>query len=254
MIGRATPGRHPITWISIVLNIFLCHALLASLTTKPPKPELKITSDVSSSPERQTHRRNEAEFGNPSWLNLNKDGSLQMDLTKLPIPDKIPEDSADSFIVDIGTYIPLTNTPNVHHVLRRPQLPCRHETRILFGLKTEPSKRGRVRRAAIRETWGNIAHYSHYPAQVVFLLGITAENQLEHQLEDNDDLLVGDFVDTFHNLTYKDSLFFTWMKHECPSATYAFKGDDDIFVNPFELEKLVLRENERQGRNLLDNW
>ena len=177
-----------------------------------------------------------------------------MDLTKLPIPDIIPEDSADSFIVDIGTYIPLKNTPNVHHVLRRPQLPCRHETRILFGLKTEPSESGRLRRAAIRETWGNYAYYPHYPAQVVFLLGITAENQLEHQLEDDDDLLVGDFVDTFHNLTYKDSLFFTWMKHECPSATYAFKGDDDIFVNPFELEKLVSRENERQGRISLNNW
>ena len=57
-----------------------------------------------------------------------------MDLTKLPIPDTIPEDSADSFIVDIGTYIPLKNTLNVHHVLRRPQLSCRHKTRILFGL------------------------------------------------------------------------------------------------------------------------
>ena len=127
----------------------------------------------------------------------------------------------------------------------------------LFGLKTEPSESGRVRRAAIRETWGNIAHYSHYPAQVVFLLGTTAVDQLEHQLEEEeeeDDLLVGDFVDSFHNLTYKDSLFFTWMKHECPSATYAFKGDDDIFVNPFELEKLVSRENERQGRISLDSW
>ena len=40
------------------------------------------------------------------------------------------------------------------------------------------------------------------------------------------------------------------MKHECPQAEYAFKGDDDTLVNPFELEKLIKEENDRQGKGI----
>ena len=181
-------------------------------------------------------------------LQIHKDDDF--DVTKLPVPDVIPEDSADSFVVDIGTYVPPKNTLQENKVRRRPTKPCRDDTRILIGIKTVPE--GHNRREAIRKTWGNVTHYENFPAQVIFLLGMDSssykQNRAFEKLEKNDDLLVGDFVDSFHNLTYKDSLFLTWMKHECPSATYAFKGDDDTLVNPFELEKLVKEENDRQGR------
>jgi len=172
---------------------------------------------------------------------------IQIDISKMPIPHAIPEDSADLFVIDIGTYVPPVSKLHEHHVRRRPRQPCRNETRILIGLKSAPNSARR--RDAIRKTWGNARHYENYPAQVVFLLGLDsaqAEKKFD-ELEKDDDLLVGDFVDSFHNLTYKDSLFLTWMKHECPSATYVFKGDDDTLVNPFELEKLIKKEDERQA-------
>ena len=36
----------------------------------------------------------------------------------------------------------------------------------------------------------------------------------------------------------------TWIKHECPSSLFVFKGDDDTLVNPFELEKLMTQSIE----------
>ena len=49
------------------------------------------------------------------------------------------------------------------------------------------------------------------------------------------DILLGDFDDSFHNLTYKDSMFFTWARFGCPDLAYIFKGDDDTL--PWDLKK-----------------
>ena len=43
-----------------------------------------------------------------------------------------------------------------------------------------------------------------------------------NDVEDVDDLLIGDFHDSFHNLTYKDSMLVNWVKHDCPSAEVGF--------------------------------
>ena len=44
-----------------------------------------------------------------------------------------------------------------------------------------------------------------------------------NDVEDVDDLLIGDFHDSFHNLTYKDSMLVNWVKHDCPSAEVGFQ-------------------------------
>ena len=94
---------------------------------------------------------------------------------------------------------------------RRPEKPCDEKTKVIIGIKTVPS--GKDRRTAIRETWGNLAHFKNYPAQVVFLLGMESNSVKQNadfkRLERDDDLIVGDFVDSFHNLTYKDSMLLT---------------------------------------------
>ena len=146
----------------------------------------------------------------------------EFDISKLPKPEVIPEDNADSFVIDVGTYIPAENHLYTNAVRRRPEKPCDEKTKVIIGIKTVPM--GKDRRTAIRETWGNLDHFKNYPAQVVFLLGMESHSAKQNaefkRLETNDDLIVGDFVDSFHNLTYKDSMFLTWVKHECPGALY----------------------------------
>ena len=54
-------------------------------------------------------------------------------------------------------------------------------------------------------------------------------NLIDKEIQRYDDALIGDFVDSFHNLTFKDSMLLTWVKEEC-QARFILKGDDDVFV------------------------
>lgn len=82
------------------------------------------------------------------------------------------------------------------------------------------------------ETWGDPKYYSKYPIIRVFMFGHQdfRETYLEHQ--EFNDCLMGDFRDTFQNLTFKDSMVFTWAHKHC-KADYIIKADDDCFFNPW---------------------
>ena len=59
------------------------------------------------------------------------------------------------------------------------------------------------------------------------------------------------FVNNFYKLflwfqAWKDSMFFTWTKYGCESAKHVLKGDDDILINPFELQKFLNTENKTE--------
>ena len=68
--------------------------------------------------------------------------------------------------------------------------------------------------------------------KVVFLLANKNLNQISAEAATYDDILAGDFLDSFHNLTFKDSMLMTWAIEKCPSK-FIFKGDDDILLNPY---------------------
>ena len=62
--------------------------------------------------------------------------------------------------------------------------------------------------------------------KIVFLFGRKDQKKLEPE-KVHDDILIGDFDDSFHNLTFKDSMFLTWAKHNCP-VKFIFKEKDKI--------------------------
>ena len=68
------------------------------------------------------------------------------------------------------------------------------------------------KRRAIRETWGNSEHYKLHPSKLIFLVGIDTNLGKDTSfilLKDEkkfEDILFGDFDDSFHNLTYKGRL------------------------------------------------
>ena len=64
-----------------------------------------------------------------------------------------------------------------------------------------------------------------------------------------DDILFGDFDDSFHNLTYKDSMFFTWARYGCENVDYVFKGDDDTLLRNQNLPE-ILKGRSQVRRNI----
>lgn len=130
------------------------------------------------------------------------------------------------------------------------------------------------RRKAIRQTWGD-THKLHLhleetgysnkglklsgtknsqPLTIkrIFLLAkqdltdrrnVMHQDLLEREAEEYQDILQGDFQDSFRNLTLKDIMFLGWQQIYCPKVQFIFKGDDDVFVNIFNVMRYVESQN-----------
>lgn len=74
---------------------------------------------------------------------------------------------------------------------------------------------------------------------IVFLLGLTNDPVTTARIQQEaimyGDIVQGDFVDSYHNLTHKGVMGYRWITENCPQAKFIVKIDDDVFLNPFKL-------------------
>ncbi|XP_073671455.1 beta-1,3-galactosyltransferase 1 [Paramisgurnus dabryanus] len=107
-------------------------------------------------------------------------------------------------------------------------------------------------RQAIRETWGDENTFGDVRVLTLFLLGFSTEPVLNQMVEQESqifhDILVEDFVDSYHNLTLKTLMGMRWVSSYCPNAQYIMKTDSDIFVNMDNLVFNLLRPNAKPRR------
>ncbi|XP_017293264.1 N-acetyllactosaminide beta-1,3-N-acetylglucosaminyltransferase 2 [Kryptolebias marmoratus] len=107
---------------------------------------------------------------------------------------------------------------------------------LLFAIKSSPGNF--ERRQAVRETWGREGLYrGGVRVRLVFLMGNTAPDDpdvstlLSFEAKHFEDVLQWDFSESLLNLTLKMNLFLKWTVKNCPSLSFVFSGDDDVFVN-----------------------
>lgn len=114
---------------------------------------------------------------------------------------------------------------------------CSGEIYLLMIIKSVATQHDR--REVIRKTWGREQVVKGRRIMTLFLLG-KPSNEAEranHQklVEYEDyiykDILQWDFLDSFFNLTLKETHFLKWFHTYCPRVHYIFKGDDDVFVS-----------------------
>lgn len=94
-------------------------------------------------------------------------------------------------------------------------------------------------RNVIRETWGGQLSSNTQQFRLIFLLGkiqtSATSTQLQNQIEAENviyqDIVQGNFIDTYYNLTYKHIMAFKWFTYYCSNANYLLKTDDDVFIN-----------------------
>ncbi|ODM92808.1 Beta-1,3-galactosyltransferase 1, partial [Orchesella cincta] len=103
-------------------------------------------------------------------------------------------------------------------------------------------------RQAIRSTWASVKTLKNLAIRTVFVLGKyqlspspTLENSIRRENELFGDIVVGDFIDCYRNLTYKHLLGYKWINKYCPGATFILKTDDDAFVDIFQLFDFISR-------------
>ncbi len=142
--------------------------------------------------------------------------------------------------------------PFLHHIVARPKTRCHPETYMIVLVHSfHPYKE---RREAIRSTWGSVANGSQWPNQkikrelrLVFVLGKHKDGRLNsavaEELERYDDIVQGDFMDAYTNMTLKSLLGLKYVMEDCPNAEVLLKSDDDMFINlPYLLD--ILQEKE----------
>lgn len=103
------------------------------------------------------------------------------------------------------------------------------------------------RRRAIRQTWAREASASNEILKVVFLLGLTTSPDLQAAIEEENriyggDVVQGNFVDSYRNLTYKHVMGLKWVAHFCRGARYVLKADDDVFLDIVQTVAYLKRE------------
>ncbi|XP_030758133.1 beta-1,3-galactosyltransferase 5-like [Sitophilus oryzae] len=86
-------------------------------------------------------------------------------------------------------------------------------------------------RNIIRTTWGQ----QRIELKIFFVFGRVHDKNLQKDIEKESDgygdVIQGNFLDTYRNLTYKTMTAFKFVLYHCNKASYVLKIDDDAFVN-----------------------
>ncbi|XP_052083515.1 beta-1,3-galactosyltransferase 5-like [Mytilus californianus] len=102
-------------------------------------------------------------------------------------------------------------------------------------------------RNLIRSTFGTVFSFHSKRIEHVFVLGktenVTLQQEIEHESKRYMDIIQGNFIDSYRNLTYKLVFSLFWVNNFCNHAKYVIKMDDDIIINiplivPYLAEKL----------------
>ncbi|KAL3878786.1 hypothetical protein ACJMK2_031114 [Sinanodonta woodiana] len=140
-------------------------------------------------------------------------------------------------VQEIITTYPLTASGSPY-VLNNDKI-CEGVDNLTFIAMVHSATDHFYRRSVVRETWANKDLLRNYSMRVVFLLGRPQDKKIqatiEHESSLHRDIVQGNFMDSYHNLTHKGVLGFRWISEFCPQAKFVIKVDDDVFVNVFKL-------------------
>ncbi|KAL3856708.1 hypothetical protein ACJMK2_011431 [Sinanodonta woodiana] len=154
------------------------------------------------------------------------------------------------------TLYPLTL--DAPYLLSNPQL-CKSVTNLsaLVIVHTAPSHF--ERRDVMRQTWTNNSYFHHLGSvRILFLLGTVIDNATQIKIQDEfikyGDLLQGNFIDAYTNLTHKGVMGYKWISENCMHVKMIVKVDDDVLVDTYKLLKEYVPKLSGRTRYILCNY
>lgn len=120
------------------------------------------------------------------------------------------------------------------YLMKNPGI-CSASPGLDYVIVVHSAVKHRENRKNIRDTWANTTLLP--TGRVVFLLGKSSDvwdmQQLAKENLLHADIVQGDFIDTYHNLTLKGAMGLRWVSEHCPDVRVVLKVDDDIIFNTF---------------------
>lgn len=147
-------------------------------------------------------------------------------------PHNITADNDESILIDLNGFGYLINQPKCPARLcgDSDKVACANGSPIVLILVHSAPKNAH-KRNVIRETWGQ--HDAR--ARLYFLLGAVgtapAQAKLQRENQQYNDIIQGNFIDSYRNITYKHIMALKWFVYNCQHVKYLLKTDDDVFVN-----------------------
>ncbi|XP_050416403.1 beta-1,3-galactosyltransferase 1 isoform X2 [Patella vulgata] len=140
------------------------------------------------------------------------------------------------------------------YIINSPNL-CKNVTNLAFLTIVHTATDHFDRRRIIRETWANKKLFKNISSRIVFVFGLTRDPNIQALLENEQvvhgDIVQGDFLDHYHNLTHKGVLAFRWVSEYCNHSQIIVKIDDDVFLNPFLLLLNIIPKYKNKKRFML---
>jgi hypothetical protein len=185
---------------------------------------------------------------------------------KIPLPEKFRSEpwitnvsnTADADpnanrILDLSPFTFILN--NVSKCAARKEDTSNSFEQIYFMILVHSAPGNFQERQAIRATWGSLEEVGGSLIRHMFLLGSSESTQGSLDLLKESvlygDIVSGNFVDSYKNLTYKHLMGYKWALTYCPKATFILKADDDAFVDVFQLIDFIRRTFGQSPRNTL---
>lgn len=148
---------------------------------------------------------------------------------------------------DPGPYY--TANPRNYKIIMDDTPTCRNKTPFLILMvPVAPGDFGT--RYIIRKTWGNEKIVLGRLVETVFVTGLHGGSDIEEQQENLEkenekyhDMIQGNFLDSYHNLTIKTMLMLEWLSEHCNNTSFAMKIDTDMLLHVQNLVKLLLDPN-----------
>ncbi|VDH91588.1 Hypothetical predicted protein [Mytilus galloprovincialis] len=114
-----------------------------------------------------------------------------------------------------------------------------------------------LERQQIRLTYGSISDYENEHIEYIFVLGQSPKPEIQQKIKDESgeymDIVLGNFVDSYRNLTYKHVFSLFWVNNFCSNAKFVVKADDDVIINiPLLIQHLRQQTKDNVLTNVLE--
>ena len=147
-------------------------------------------------------------------------------------------DGSDGVLLSEKLNSPIWNI-SVYHNPLLPQPICDPNQLYSLIIVVNSASYNFNKRNHIRSTWGTVpSHASNETLKTFFMVGrsrnVTIEKLLMVESQIYQDIIMGDFLDTYYNNTIKTIYSHYWIHKMC-NMNFLFKTDDDVYVNAIPL-------------------